>query len=70
MKFQDLPEGVQTVIGLAYDLSQHCPYDTDRSSISRIIARRLNHIIEEYWPEYFCEPVDAVGTKEHNKDKS
>jgi hypothetical protein len=57
MSYEQLPEKVRKVIGLAYDLSLHASFDCEPKSISRIIAKQLNFMIEEYWPEWFTVPV-------------
>jgi hypothetical protein len=57
MSYEQLPEKIKKVIGLAYDLSLHAVFDCEPKSISRIIAKELNFTIEEYWPEHFTVPT-------------
>ena len=59
-KFEELPKNVREVIGLAYDLSVHCAFDTIKNSIAQRISRQLEFAIESYWPEYFTASIEIM----------
>jgi hypothetical protein len=63
MEYHELPKEVRRIVSRAYDLSQHCTYDTPKDSISRIISKELAFMIEELYPEQFYIPT--MGN-EHN----
>ena len=68
-KFEELPKNVREVIGLAYDLSVHCAFDTIKNSIAQRISRQLEFAIESYWPEHFTIPVEIMKAGKIEKVK-